>query len=155
MLQSTVNSIRSNYGSLPCVCATDESVTPADMTAMRAICPTYKGRTTFSSLINVGMKQAPAPWNFIVMAGSYIRPRLEQRFSLFVDDEKDILFPIANGKYTFVDGTLNGLFIHRDTFKMVGDWANIGPLEVIKLMWAMDAIGKGVRFKAVANSKLC
>jgi hypothetical protein len=155
LLQQTVGSIRSNYGDNPCICVTDETINAEDMAAMRRICPTFKGRSTFSSLINVGMKQAPAPWNFIVMAGSYIRPRLDQKFSLFLESEKDILYPIANGKYAFDEATINGLFMHKDTFKLVGDMANVGRWDVVKLMWAMDAIAKDVRFKAVANSKLC
>ena len=156
LLKTTANSIKSRYGSdLPFICATDNSATTEVMKEMKAICPTYKGKSTFSSLINVGMKHAPAEWSFLVCAGATVRWKMDQRFAYFVENEKDILFPISDGKTNFVDGTLNGVFINKKTWKEVGEMSDEGSLEEIKLFWALDAIDKGVKFKAIAGSKIC
>lgn len=155
LLQSTANSIKNRYPGVPFVCAADNTANAQDIKEMKSICPTFKGKDTFSSLINVGMFHAPADWNFIVCAGSTIRSGLDHKFSFFVDNEKDILFPIAENKYNFVDGTINGIFMRKDTFKEVGNWDEKGELDWIKTTWALNAIGKGCRFKAIANSKIC
>lgn len=155
LLESTANSIKNRYSGVPFVCATDETANTQDLKEMRLICPTYKGKGTFSSLINTGMKHAPADWNFIVCAGVTIRSKLDQKFSFFVSSEKDILFPIAENKTYFVDGTLNGIFMHKKTFKEVGDWDEHKDLCMVKTFWALEAIDKGCVFKAIANSKIC
>ena len=80
---------------------------------------------------------------------------MDQRFAYFFENEKDILFPISDGKTNFVDGTLNGVFINKKTWKEVGEMSDEGSLEEIKLFWALDAIDKGVKFKAIAGSKIC
>jgi len=155
LLKCTVNSIKCRYPDLPMVCVTDDSATAADMKEMKAICPTYKGKSTFSSLINVGMRHAPAEWSFILCAGVTVNWKMDERFSYFTESEKDILFPIVEKKAHFVDATLNGLFINKKTWKEVGDMANEGTFEEIKIMWALEAIDKGVKFKAIAGSKVC
>lgn len=155
LLKTTSNSIRCRYPNTPMLCATDDTATVEDIKEMKLICPTYKGRSTFSSLINVGMKHAEAEWNFIVCAGATVRSKMDHRFSFFIENEKDVLFPIAENKTSFVDATLNGLFINKKTWNEVGEMANVGPFETIKLMWALEAIDKGVKFKAIAGSKIC
>lgn len=155
LLKSTVNSIKMRYEGLPVICATDNTANAADMKEMKEICPTYKGKETFSSLINVGMKYAPAEWNFIICAGATVRWKMDEKFSFFVESEKDILFPIAENKTNFVDATLNGLFINKKFWKEVGPMADVGTFEVVKMMWALEAIEKGVKFKAIAGSKIC
>lgn len=101
------------------------------------------------------MRHAPADWNFLVCAGATIRSGLDRKFAFFVEDEKDILFPIAENKPYFVDGTLNGIFIHKKTFKEVGEWGEDNDLAWVKTLWALNAIDKGCKFKAIANSKIC
>jgi len=155
LLKSTMKSIQCRHPDLPTICATDDSATAADMKEMKSICPTYKGKSTFSSLINVGMKHAPADWNFIVCAGATVRWKMDERFSYFTESEKDILFPISDNKCNFVDATLNGLFINKKTWNEVGEMSNEGTFEEIKILWALRAIDKGVKFKAIAGSKIC
>jgi hypothetical protein len=84
-----------------------------------------------------------------------MRARLNDKFSLFVENERDILFPIAEGKTNFIDGTLNGLFIHKEAFKEVGKMEADGPLAECKAAWAERAVTKGYRFKAIIGSKIC
>lgn len=155
LLQSTANSLKNRYVGVPFVCVTDDTANAQDIKEMKQICPTYKGKGTFSSLINVGMNHAPAEWNFLVCAGATVRSGLDRKFAFFIDSEKDILFPIAENKAHFVDGTLNGIFMNKKTFKEVGNWNEKGDLALVKTLWALDAIDKGCKFKAIANSKIC
>jgi hypothetical protein len=155
LLKRTVNSIKSRYSECSVICATEESAKDENFNFMNEICPTYRGQETFSSLINAGMNNTKSDWNFIICAGSFIPTKIDQRFSYFLESKKDILFPIVNNKTNFVEATLNGLFINKETWDEVGEMANIGPLEVVKLMWALDAIKKGVKFKAISGTKIC
>jgi hypothetical protein len=155
LLKCTMKSIQCRYPNLPMICATDNSATAADIKEMKVICPTFKGKSTFSSLINTGMKNAPAEWNFILCAGVTVDWKMDDRFAYFTESEKDILFPIVEKKTNFVDATLNGLFINKKTWKEVGNMENEGTLEECKILWATKAIEKGVKFKAIAGSKIC
>lgn len=122
---------------------------------MNEICPTCKGKETYTSLINAGLKSPPAEWNFVVIAGTYVRHRLDNKYSMFMESEKDILFPIVDNKYNFVDATINGLLVHKNCLKEIGPMAEIGPFEICKMMWALEAIEKGYKFKAILGAKLC
>ena len=155
LLKSTVNSIKSRYPGIPMICAVDNTATTDDLKDMKSFCPTYKGKNTFSSLINVGMRHAPAEWNFIVMAGVTVRWKMDQKFSFFIENEKDILFPIVDGKTNFVDATLNGLFINKKTWYEVGEMDEKGEFEYIKANWGYRAIKNGTTFKAIAGSRMC
>ena len=155
MLKTTVNSIKSRYPNYPFICSTDGTANQDDLIEMNKVCQTYKAGNTFSSLINTGMKKTPALWNFILCAGVTMRNKLDYKFFNFIKNEKDILFPIANNIPYFVDGTLNGIFVNKNTFKEVGDWKEHENLEWVKTIWAAEAIRKGCTFKAIANSKIC
>jgi hypothetical protein len=154
LLKNTVKSIQIRY-EVPCICVTDEGVKENEMRELKALCPVYQGQKTFSSLINLGFDRAEAEWNIVTVAGTVMRPGLDHKFGLFVDSDKDILFPVADGKTNFVDGTINGLFINRKTFKEVGDLSDTKTLELAKALWGAEAIKKGCRFKAIVGSKIC
>ena len=155
LLQGTSNSIRRKYPGVDYICATDDSAKARDIKEMKEICPTFKGKNTFSSLINIGIKNSKADWNFIVFAGSTIPPKLDLRYFNFIESEKDILFPIVESKSDFISGTLNGILINVETFKSIGNIDNEGGLEYVKTLWACRAISKGCKFKAIANIKIC
>jgi hypothetical protein len=155
LLKTTANSIRSRYPGYSFICCADESANEEDLKKMNEICPTYIAGNTFSSLINQGMKKTPALWNFILCAGVTMRSKLDYKFFKFIKNDKDILFPISNNIPYFVDGTLNGIFVNKNTFKEIGNWINHENLEWVKTLWATEAIRKGCTFKAIANSKIC
>jgi hypothetical protein len=155
LVKLTVRTIHRSYGEeIPLICVADNSVNKDDMKELKEICPSYKGKDSWSSLINVGMKRAKAEWNFIIVAGTVVKRGLDTSFSFFLGDEKDIMFPIAEGKTDFVDGTLNGLFMNKKFYKEVGDMATENPLDICKLMWALEAIEKGAQFKAILGTKM-
>ena len=123
--------------------------------SMRSVCPVILGGNTITSLINAGMKKATEDWVFIVFSGSQVMPRMNYKFEYFVTSEKDILFPVANRKINFIDGTMNGIFMHRNTFSTVGDMPNDDDIQLSKAVWAYEAINHGCVFKAIVGGKIC
>ncbi len=117
---------------------------------------TYKGGVSLSSMINCGVKNAPCPeWNFIIICKGWIRSRLDIKYSYFIENEKDILFPVTNFKLTnFADTDLNGLLIHKQAFHDIGDFPDIESLDISKLIWINTAIEKQYRFKGVVGAKI-
>jgi hypothetical protein len=154
LLLSTANSIKNRYEKVPYICVTDDTAKAIDIKEMKTVCDTFKGKNTFSSLINTGIKNAKTDWNFIIFAGSTVGAKLNEKYEIFVEDEKDILFPIVDQKYDFVNGSLNGLFFHKKAMKEIGNIGEEGSLEFVKTMWAAKAIIKGYKFKAIANIKI-
>lgn len=155
LLKTTVSSIKNHYPNLPYIAVVDEDTTKEDVAEMKKNCPIYKGKNTITSLINVGMRHSPSDWVFMIFAGSNVRPKLDEKFSFYTTNDKDVLFPIANNKYNFIEATLNGLCINKKTFKEVGELSEDGKLEMIKAEWASNAIDYGCRFKAIIGSKMC
>lgn len=155
LVKLTVRTIHRHYGDeVPIICVADNTANTQDMKDLKEICPSYKGKASWSSLINTGMKRAKADWNFIIVAGCTVKRNLDKRFAFFLGSEKDVMFPIAEGHVNFVDSTLNGLFINKKFYKEVGDMATENPLDVCKLMWAADALEKGCTFKAVLGARM-
>lgn len=143
-LTTTISSIKHSYPNSPYHCVLPEHCHPDDLKSH------VKGGKTITSLINAGMSPPPCDeWNFIIMAGNWVKKLLDKKYAYFMESEKDIFFPIVEKKMNFVDGTMNGILIHRKAFQDIGFFANNSPMEVCKLMWAIDAIDKGYQFKAI------
>ena len=100
----------------------------------------------------------------LLMEGVFLRRGLTERYSRFMDDEMDIMFPIVMDYNrdmiptqiysSFVDCSLNGILMHQKAFKSVGNLSD-NPMEVARVMWADEAREKGVKFKAVLGNKIC
>ena len=157
-LQSTVNS-----EDTPRVCATVKNVKSEVLREMNGICPTFRGGNTFTSLINKGVAKGHKEWNLIIIEGTIVKRGMEWKYSRFIENEKDILYPIV-AEYdrsgmpvdlhtSFDNATLNGIFIHQSTFKMIGNFGD-NPLEIEKLLWALNAINKGCKFKAILGARM-
>ena len=155
LLKNTMASIKVNYPDAHCICAVDGDIEKKQKQELSQYCPIATGGGTITSLINIGMKKTKVGWNIIVMSGTWVRPNLFKKFSAFIKDKKDIFYPIVNKKFEFSEATINGLMIHKDTFKEVGDFCPKNPLQICKLLWALDAIEKKCRFKAIVGAKLC
>ena len=160
---TTIRSIRANYGDVPIVCTVPKEATAKQIEQLKELCPTYKGKSHFTSLINVGIKNGHKEWNLVVMEGAIVPYRVIHKYSRFVEQQTDILFPIMpdydlDGKpirlnAQFYDSSLNGLFIHAETFKKIGNLTD-NPLEISRTFWAIDAINKGCRFKAILGIRI-
>jgi hypothetical protein len=84
------------------------------------------------------------------------------KLNQFLNSEKDILFPVVDRKMNFVDGSINGIVVHKKAFKEIGDIApnslqkvGYNDFEISKLFWAMDAVEKGYKFKAIVGMQIC
>jgi hypothetical protein len=164
-VQGTCRSIRNRYPKdTPVVCVVGSDTTKAELDELKEVCPTYRGKKTITSLLNTAMKKGHKGWNILVIEGTVVRPHLDRRFGFWIEDEKDILFPIVvdynREGYPvriydkFNEATLNGVCMHQKTFKDIGDFSE-NPLEVSKDFWALEAASKGCRFKAVLGTKMC
>lgn len=161
-LNTTVRSLKNYYPDSKFI-----GVSPKKDNDLQLICPNlFYCDEKITSFINVGFKNAPSEWNMIVIAGNWMRSKLCEKYSLFIENKKDILFPIAGNerpfgrKRNFIDGTINGVLMHKDAFKEIGDFYDIedsyseGKLEISKTLWAFEAVTKGYRFKAILGAKL-
>lgn len=155
LLKSTVSSITARHPDKKFLGVSAASLSAKECKELKKFCDIYKGGSTITSLINTGMEKTKSEWNFILLAGAIVRRKINERFSYFVDNEKDVLFPIVDRKTNFIDATLNGLFINKKTWDLVGSMDNDGPLDFVKCLWAAKAIDLGVKFKAVAGAKIC
>jgi len=155
LLKSTVSSISIRHPQKNFFGVTANTISLKEFKDLKNLCPVYKGGLTITSLINAGMEKAKNEWNFLFFAGVSVKTKIDKKFSNFINDEKDILFPIVDGKANFVDATLNGLFINKKTWDRIGPMDSEGPLDIVKLIWAAKAIDHGVKFKAIAGTKLC
>ena len=162
-IQGTIRSIRNHYGNVPVVCITGEDITPAELKEIKAVCPAHKGGATITSLLNLGMKKGHNEWNFFVMEGTWVRRGLQHKFAYWIEDERDVLFPIVvdydrDGRPVkiykdFEECSLNGLCMNQKFFKAIGNFSE-NPLDVSKRFWQFEANDRGGKFKAILGAKL-
>ena len=163
-LKCTVRSIRNNYPkSSNIVCSVEKSIKKPQLEEMNEVCQTFRGGSTITSLINKGMKESE-DWSMMIIEGAYLPRNVENRYFKWICSEKDILFPIIinHDRFgipnkilcSFDECTLNGLMIHKKFFFEVGKLTE-NPLKVSRKFWALDAIDKGAKFKAVLGVKIC
>ena len=155
LLSGTANSIKSRYYDNPFICVANGSANAEEIANIKKICPAYKGKDTLTSLINVGMRHAPTEWVFIVFAGSNIPQKLDSKFSFYISSIYDVLFPIVQGKFNFIDATWNGMMLNKKAFKEIGAFEETGDLLDIKCDWALRATEKGCKFKGIMGVKVC
>lgn len=161
LIKNTVNSIKLCYPNNDYIVVLGKDAT--DSKEIENTFPTIKAGKTISSLINEGIKKGNKEWNFIVFEGSYIQKNTLKKYFTFVQNKKDVLYPliientigkIKQFRFNFVDGSMNGILIHQQTFKKVGKLTD-NPLWHAKLFWCLDAIKNGCTFKGVLGTKVC
>jgi GT2 family glycosyltransferase len=164
-LLCTVRSIKNNYPVSPYVCAVIKNMHTEEYKKMSEICTMCKGKNTITSLINTALKKSKSEWTLVVMQGVPVHRGLDKKYGLFIENKKDVLFSITmeydrSGKIVkvrnnFEDATLNGMLIHRDTFKEVGLFPD-GDLSIpaAKLFWAAQAVDKGCKFKGILGTRI-
>ena len=113
---------------------------------------TYKCKDTVTSLLNEGMKNATKEWVYFVYASCRLRMKIDEKLSKFITSNKDILFPVVDRIWNFVDGSINGILINKEFFDEVGPFGEENDLKITKLEWADRAIKKGGKFKAIVNA---
>lgn len=164
-LKDTVRSIRINFGeSAKIVCSVCKSIKKEQLEEFKEVCASFRGGETVMSLINSGIKKMGGQgWRVLVMEGARIPAGLEQRYRRWIDDDRDVLFPIVmnhdrEGKPSlilakFEDSTLNGMMVHTSLFSEVGNFSD-NPIGISKKFWGLDAEERGAKFKAVLGVKI-
>jgi len=163
---STMRSIQNYHRNKNVVCAVGEDTTATEMKELKKICPNvWRGKDTITSLINVGMKRGFKGWNMLVMEGVWARKPVAIKYSIFIENEKNILYPVIvdrnrEGKPTkiyrdFDECSLNGIFIHQETFKEVGEFPDYGEIKKSKFLWHVAAKDCGCKFKGIFGAGMC
>lgn len=160
-LKNTLGSIRLYSYNRPSIYVVGKDANEKDIEEFRDFCPTYQGENTITSLVNTGMKKIKTEWACIVFGGSRIPIGIENKWRTFCKKESDVLYPVVEGKYNFVEGTFNGVLINTHFFDRVGNFHTaamqkhgMNDFEFIKLLWATDAIDHGVTFKGIVGMRV-
>lgn len=109
------------------------------------------GGTAITDMIDLGCKNAKTDWVYFVLAGTRLQKRIDSKNALHVTSYRDVLFPVINRKWNFIDATLNGLLLNKNFHQEVGDFGSGNDLVVTKLIWAEKALHLGVKFKAIVK----
>jgi hypothetical protein len=162
-IMCTVRTIKNNYQGIQHICVVGNNTSTDEIKELNGVCLTIKGKNTITSLINCGIKKGCKEWNVIVMEGTPVKKGIDKKYSLFVENEKDVLFPIimdynrdgmpSKIRSSFEEASLNGMMIHQKTFKTVGDFVD-APIPTSKFMWALGAAEIGCKFKGVLGTAL-
>lgn len=162
-VQGTIRSIGRQYPDKPVICVVC-SKAKAESEEISKLCPVHLGGDTIVSLINKGLEQGYNKWNLFILEGATLKRGVDERYSLFLKGDNDIFFPIISDRnregipvklYSRFDNcTLNGLFIHQETYKKVGKFHETEDLEVSRLDWGQRAMDIGCKFKGVLGIKI-
>lgn len=154
-VEITVSSISAKYKNKPFVTIVTDAIIDQTMSEISRIGKVFLAKNTYSSLLSIGMKNAPAEWNMIVISGTQLRNQAHRKYSCFIDSPKDILFPIVDRKMNFVDGTVNGIFVHKNVYSELGDMPDTPNLNECKAAWGSLAVANGYKFKGIVGAALC
>lgn len=159
-LINTVGSIRNQNHKNASVYVAGNDATDNDLQEFNTYCSSYVGGNTITSLVNTGMEKMTCEWACIMFSGSRVPFDVERKWDSFCKAETDILYPIVEKKYNFVDGTFNGVLINRNFFAKIGKFPDVtmkktglNDFEFIKLMWATDALKHGALFKGILGMR--
>ena len=99
------------------------------------------------------IKESTKNWCFLILSGLHLQKSIIRKFSEFVKSEKDILFPVKNRLWDFYKNPVECLLINKNFYNEVGFFGKENPEDIIKLLWANDAIKLGGTFKSIVGVK--
>lgn len=160
-VKSTYNSIMNNLDGCSAICVVPKKTKKENILELEKICPVFKGKDTFTSLINSGCSNGSEDWNTTLVEGVVVRKSIQKLYTSFCKSEKEVLFSVnfikdLLGKPikifdNFYECSLNGIMMHKNAFKEIGSFEEYESLEKSKLLWAANAIDKGYRFKGIVG----
>ena len=165
-LKATVRSIHNHCSSAaPILCVAPKNTNRKEHIEMKGICDTIKCSREYHSMkeeeedvlapfINKGVDKSASLWLFIIIAGSHVKLNFYRKYSYFIEDEKDILFPIVDRQCNFKTGTYNGLLFHKSAIKEIGNFDEDMPFQMSKIIWGKVAQDKGYTFKALLGARI-
>lgn len=110
------------------------------------------GGNCITSMMDNIVKNIKTEWVYFVFAGTNLRKAVDQKNSMYVESYRDVLFPVVDRIWNFVDGSMNGLLISKQFYQEVGDFGSGKNLQVTKLLWAEKAMAIGGRFKGIVGA---
>lgn len=128
------------------------AVIPENRELQPCCIPVYQGKNSITSLFDLAIQKIQNEWVFVVFAGSVIKKKIDLKLSSYVENKTDVLFPVVNRIYNFIDGSMNGILINKSFYTEVGEFGTGNSLQDTKILWADRALQKGVRFKAIVNA---
>lgn len=173
-LANTIESIKTGYPEMDYI-----SVVPdAKISDFSPYCKTYKApENTYSSMINTALKNSKYDWNIIILAGSWVKQTLNNIQNNYIKSEDFVLFPVPRfktevkkdsrfDKASFCQGSINGIFIHKNAAKKLGEMPSsptiqqpetlsVNDFELIKLEWSYSGISKGIKFVPLFGISIC
>jgi len=161
-LKNTIGSINllRHYNN-KCVCVVGEDATTRDVKEMKELCPVFKGKDTITSLINTGMKKIKNEWACMLFGGTRIPKIVEKKLETFCKLENEIIYPLIENKYNFIECCFNGVVINTKFFQKVGEFPEftmqkfgMNDFEFAKMLWALDALKHGAIFKGVLGMRI-
>jgi len=160
-LKNSLGSIRLRSYKRESICLVDKSSNTKDIKDLKNFCPTYKGKDTITSLVNLGIKKIKNEWACIIFGGSRIPSNIEKKLYTFCKEERDVIYPLVENKYNFIEGSFNGVTINKNFFEKVGDFPDqqmrkdgLNDFELAKLLWADNAMKHGVVFKGILGMRV-
>lgn len=155
-LKNTISSMDICFPEAKSVIVLPSSCSKEELESASKFKKSYKGGKTTASMINIGLSHAPcSEWNFLIFCKGWIKNRIDIKYSYFIENEKDILFPIVNRNLNFAEADINnGLLLHKKSYREVGDFPDMTSLDDSKLIWATRAIQCGYRFKGIVGGKV-
>lgn len=154
-LIGTSKSIKDSFPNSHAIAVVGDDATDAELKEFNAEVKTIRGGKTVSGLMNTGLKHSKNQWNFIFVAGNYIRYRILKKYFRFVETKNDVIYPVIDKCWPFYDASINGILLHKTLFDTVGVFdEDIENFSNIKLLWALDAIKAGAKFKAIVGTRL-
>ena len=154
-LRTTVSSLQSEFPNLNHVAVVGRDAQTENVKSLVKYCRVYTGGKTITSLIDEGMKHLTDAWRLIVISGSLVRYRIIKKYKLFINNERDILYPVIDSKYIWDEASINGILMHQDTYNEVGEFGDdLADLKEAKLMWGARAVELKYHFKAIIGARL-
>lgn len=115
----------------------------------KTIVDSFEKYVLFDKAINESSKD----WCFLILSGLLLPKFIVKKFSQFANSEKDIIFPVKNRLWDFLRNPIECLLINKNFYKQVGFFGKQNPEDIIKLLWATDAIKLGGTFKSIVGVK--
>jgi hypothetical protein len=155
-LKNTLRSIYLSYPEYPFITVASNVVPTDKLNEMKKLCnKVIKGKGTITSLLNTGLRNAPAEWVIFVCAGTWVKRKVCKNLSRFIDDDTDVVYPIVEGVYKWKDCSLNGICINKKMIKKVGPFPEDGDLDRCKEFWALMATATcQSKFKAILGGSV-
>jgi len=152
-LKKTVRTIQEYFPQNQYCCVVSSEA--KDIEEMKKVCPIKIGGRTITSLINEGIEKSKQEWVFILMAGVWLHANSLRKYELFLESDREILYPVVDRKIGFDEATINGILMSKKAFQSIGKFSDQNhSITLVKMIWAIDALALGFKFKALVGARL-